>query len=157
MPNDQKPRDLAGMVMSVLFIGIGAWILLESQSLSALGSVFPRTIAIVLILLSLLLLAMNLRRARHAPAPAAAGSRESTPRRLSLVAVMVGWSLLMPVIGFFVSGVLAFAALLVVAEYERWTMRHAVIYGLTAVVTVAGFYFLMRDILLIPVPRGMLF
>jgi hypothetical protein len=157
MPADQKPRDLSGMVMAVLFIGVGAWILLESRHLSALGSVFPSTIAIALILFSLILLGMNLRRPRAAAAPAGADERESTPRRLLLVAIMIGWSLLMPVVGFFVSSLIAFVALLVVAEYERWSMRHAVLYGMTAVVVVAAFYFLMRDILLIPVPRGQLF
>lgn len=157
MSGERKTRDLPGMIMAVLFIGVGAWILLEARHLSTLGSVFPRTIAIALILFSLVLLGMNLRRARPAAASAGTDSRESTPRRLLLVAIMVGWSLLMPVVGFFVSSLAAFVALLVVAEYERWSMRHAVLYGLTAVLVVAGFYFLLRDVLLIPVPRGLLF
>src|SRR3546814_14809863 len=122
----QKPRDLSGMVMAVLFIGVGAWILLEARHLSAPGSVFPRTIAIALILFSLILLGMNLRRPRHASASAEADERESTPRRLLLVAIMIGWSLLMPVVGFFVSTLIAFVAPLVVAEYERWSKRKAV-------------------------------
>ena len=72
MPGDRKPRDLPGMIMAVLFIGIGAWILLEAQQLSALGSVFPRTIAIALILFSLALLGLNLLRPRHASVSAGA-------------------------------------------------------------------------------------
>src|SRR3546814_18634337 len=103
MPADQKPRDLSGMVIAVLFIGVGAWILLEAQHLSALGSVFPRTIAIALILFSLVLLGMNFRRPRAAAASAGTDDRESTPRRMLLVATMDGLWLLMPVIGFFFS------------------------------------------------------
>lgn len=158
LPSEEpKTRDLPGMVIAVLFIGVGAWILLEAQHLSALGSVFPRTIAIALILFSLVLLGMNFRRPRAVAASAGTDDRESTPRRMLLVAIMVGWSLLMPVIGFFVSSLAAFVALLVVAEYERWSMRHGVLYGMTAVVVVAAFYFLLRDVLLIPVPKGLLF
>lgn len=157
MPSERKPRDLPGMVIAVLFIGLGAWILVQTESLSPLGSVFPRTIAIALIVFSLLLIGLNLLRPRAAASGAVPGMPESTPRRLFLVAIMVGWALLLPVIGFFVSSLAAFGALLIVAEYERWTARRAIVYAVVAVGLVAAFYFLLRDVLLIPVPRGLLF
>lgn len=83
-------RDLPAMIFAVFFFAAGAWVLRETQELSVLGSVFPRTIAIALMILSALLFGMNLLR------PVVAGveagdSPESTPRRLALVAVMFAW------------------------------------------------------------------
>jgi hypothetical protein len=152
-----KTRDLPGMVLAVLFIGVGAWVLLEARDLSALGSVFPRTIAVALILLSLLLIGQNLRRPRAVQAQSGPAGAGSTPRRLALVAVMAGWSVLLPAIGFFVSSIAAFIALLLIAEYERWTARRMIAYGAIALLVVAAFYVLLRDVLLIPLPRGLLF
>jgi hypothetical protein len=49
------------------------------------------------------------------------------------------------------------AALLVLAEYDRWTLRRASIYGAITVFIVVAVYFLMENALLIPVPSGLLF
>lgn len=157
MPNEAKPRDVPGMVLALAFIAVGAWVLMQSQDLSPLGSVFPRTIAVALIVFSLMLIVQNLRRPRASSAASESATTESTPRRLGLIGIMGAWALLLPILGFFVSSILGFAGLLAVAQYERWTIRLAAAYGATALAIVTAFYFLMRDVLLIPVPKGLFF
>ncbi|HET8729217.1 MAG TPA: tripartite tricarboxylate transporter TctB family protein [Alphaproteobacteria bacterium] len=159
MSNESRRRDWPGMIVAIVFILLGLWVIQQSLSMSALGSIFPRTIAIALIAFSTILLVANLRPVRGTRAPdqeAASASPESTPRRLALVIIMLAWVLLMPVIGFLVSSVSAFLAILAVANYDGWTAKRTVVYVVTTVVVVAAFYFLMVEVLLIPVPRGFL-
>lgn len=157
MRSESKVRDGPGIVLAVGFIALGAWVILETGNLSPLGSVFPRTIGIALILFSLVSLVASLRSVPAGDEQAERKAPESTPRRLGLVAVMGAWGLLIPVVGFFVTSLLAFGALLVISEYEHWTARRAALYAVTMVVIVAAFYYLMQEILLIPVPKGLLF
>lgn len=144
------------MVLALLFIALGAWVIQQTAQMSPLGSVFPRTIAAAMIACSLLLILENLRRPAK-KARAKTGSPESTPRRVGLVAVMAGWSFLISLSGFLISSMAAFALLLLLAEYDRWTVRRALTYGVIGAAIIAGAYFLMRDILLIPVPDARLF
>jgi hypothetical protein len=67
--------------------------------------------------------------------------------------IMIAWSMLMPV----VTGLGSMAALLALAEYDRWTLRRAIIFGAITVSIVIAVYFLMENALLIPVPNGLLF
>ena len=186
-----KHRDIPSIVLAALFAGLGAWVLSETAAMSALGSVFPRAIAIAMIVLSLALVVQQLRRPpRPAAALAAAvvqllrterlapetdaetpaprrvarpaaerppASQGSTARRLALAAVMAAWALLMPVVGFFVTGVLAFLVLLAVANYDRWTWRRLAVQSAVGVAVVTGFYLLFVKVLLVPVPAGWLF
>lgn len=150
-------RDYPSIGLAILFITLGGWVLTETGAMSALGSVFPRAIAIAMIVLSLALIAQQLRRpVRPAPErpPAANGS---AARRSILVAVMAAWVFLMPFVGFFVTSLLAFLALLAVANYDGWTVRRLASYGAVGVAVVSGFYVLFVNVLLVPVPRGWLF
>lgn len=157
MQTESKRRDVPGVILAIGFIALGAWFILQTGDLSPLGSVFPRAIGVALILFSLVFVVANLMSAQAGENHAEGAAPESTPRRLGLVAVMGIWGLLLPVVGFFVTSLVAFVALLVVAEYEGWTARRAAIYAATAVVVVAAFYYLMRELLLIPLPNGLLF
>jgi hypothetical protein len=160
MQSDERKLDVGGIAGAAAFTVFGIWILYETMSMSPMGSIFPRTIAIAMIVMSLALIALNVTgryRAGASLESTAAEGTESTPRRLLLVAVMLAWVLLMAVIGFFVTSLLAFFAIMVAANYDGWTARRSLTYGIAAVVIVAAFYFLMVDVLLIPVPRGLLF
>ena len=129
LPVAEKTRDVPGMALAALFIALGAWVIQQTGQMSPLGSVFPRTIAAVMIACSLLLILDNLRRPAAKKAKAKKGSAESTPRRAGLVAVMAGWSFLIAFLGFLFSSMVAFVLLLMLAEYDRWTMRRALTYG----------------------------
>jgi len=157
-------RDWPGMIGAILFILLGLWVLQQSQSMTAMGSIFPRAIGTAMIVFSICLLIVNLwpRKAARdgAPAPEETvppGTAESTPRRLALAGILAAWVLLLPVIGFLVTSVLAFLGILVVSNYDAWTPRRAIGYIATAVVVVAAFYLLLVEVLLVPMPAGLLF
>ncbi len=150
-------RDYPSIGLAILFIVLGGWVLTETGTMSALGSVFPRAIAIAMIVLSLALIVQQLRRRARPAAERPPAANGSARRRFALVAVMAAWVFLMPFVGFFVTSLLAFLALLAVANYDGWTPRRSVAYGGVGVVVVSGFYLLFVNVLLVPVPRGWLF
>lgn len=163
-PPEQAPerrrRDTGGMVIAVLSILLGLWVWQQSMAMTAVGAIFPRTVATALIIFAVILIIGDLRRhGRVAPTEEEPpkGAPESTRHRLALIVIMAAWVLLMPVIGFFVSSLLAFLGVLVVANYDPWTPRRAIAYVLSAVVIVGAFYLLLVEVLLVPAPQGILF
>lgn len=145
-------RDVPGMVGSAIFIVAGALALYYSREFSALGAVFPRAIAVAMIVLCAVYIAVSLLRPKAPPAQAPG----SAWRRVALVVVMVLWSVMLDKIGFLTTSVTAFAALLVVANYDRWTPRMAVIYAAVAAVVLGGLYAIFRFGLQVPLPPGIL-
>lgn len=163
-PSRSGRRDWPGMIMAILFILLGLWVLQQSHAMSAMGSIFPRAIAIAMIVFSIGLLIVNLWRTRGARGGTTvpdetvpAGTAESTPRRLALVGLLVAWALLLPVIGFLVTSIIAFLGILVVANYDSWTLKRMVVYAAISAVTVLAFYLLLVQVLLVPMPVGLLF
>jgi hypothetical protein len=159
-----RRRDWPGMIAAVVFILLGLWVLQQSRSMTAMGSVFPTAIAIAMIVFSIALLITNLRPRKSvrdgATVPEEAirpGTAESTPRRLALVGILVAWALLLPVIGFLVTSLVAFLAILVTANYDSWTARRAIGFIAGSVVVVAAFYLLLVEVLQVPMPAGLLF
>ena len=145
-------RDLGGVAIAGLFILLGLWMEWESVGMSALGSVFPRTIATAMIICAIALIVRQLLRPRVREVPVG----ESTPRRVALIAVMAAWVLLLPIVGFFATSFAAFLILLAVANYDGWTPRRTLGYGLTAIGVIALFYVIFVRLLLVPAPRGWL-
>jgi putative tricarboxylic transport membrane protein len=60
------------------------------------------------------------------------------------------------VIGFFVSGLAAFAEMMVMAEHEARSGKTWLIRALTAVGIVASFWWVMAHVLLLRMPSGLL-
>ena len=151
--NEPRPqRDLPGMAGAAFFIVMGALALWNSGEFSALGSVFPRTVATAMILLALAYIAVAWLRPKGV-APQAPGS---TWRRVALMAVFVAWSLLLEPVGFLGTSIAAFVAILVIANYDRWTPRMAVAYGLVGALVLGGLYGIFRFVLQVPLPEGIL-
>lgn len=160
MQNSEKitqGRDTAAVVVACLFIILAIVSLWDTTTMMDSDSyVFPRAIAIVMILLSLALIVWNLIR------PVAAEENKkakdvSTFRRILLVAVMLFSCVLMPWLGFLISGFATFLLLMLVSMYDEWTSKRKLIFPLIAVSVVAGFYFLFSTLLLVPLPVGLLF
>ncbi len=147
---------MPGMVICAIFVGVGVLILLGARSLSPLGAVFPATIGVILIVLSLAFIALGLLGRTPAPVPAA-GSGGGPVRRIGLAAIMLAYVVLLPVIGFFVTSLAAFFATMVVADYDRPGVRTWLIWAATGVAIVAGFWWLMANVLLLRMPAGILF
>ncbi|WP_372422922.1 tripartite tricarboxylate transporter TctB family protein [Salinarimonas chemoclinalis] len=146
--------DVGTIVLCVLFVALGGWMVAGSMAMSPLGAVFPRVIAAIMIASALGILALRaLGRASHGPAV----ETGSTPRRLLLCVVLVAWAALMPRLGFFATSVAGFLAVLAIAEYDRWTAKRTAAYVAAALALVGGFWLLFVEVLLVPVPRGVLF
>lgn len=159
VPKGRPNRDNTGMLLAGIFATIGVLALLGMRGMSAMGSIFPTTIASVLLVLSLAFIGMNLARPvgpRPSPDDALGGEVSST-RRLLLVLVMGLWVALLPVLGFFVTSLAAFVAIIAIADHERAPPRLWAIYAGCGLLIVAGFYWLMTGLLLLRMPRGLLF
>lgn len=85
------------------------------------------------------------------PAPAA-----STWRRVALMVVLVAWAQLLERVGFLVTSIACYAAILVISNYDRWTPRMAVMYALSGAAVLGGLYAIFKFVLQVPLPAGML-
>jgi putative tricarboxylic transport membrane protein len=151
-----QDRDMASVVMACLFIIMGLVALWDTTNMVDSDSyVFPRAIAIAMILFSLALIAWKL--AKPAARKDADGAGASNFRRLALVGVMLLSCMLMPWLGFLISGFATFFLLMLVAMYDAWTPAKKIIYPLIAVAVVLGFYGLFANLLQVPLPVGTFF
>ncbi|MCW9079591.1 MAG: tripartite tricarboxylate transporter TctB family protein [Gammaproteobacteria bacterium] len=160
MPTDsdakQRPRDVPGMLMAVVFIFVAAFALWDTTNMADSDSyVFPSAVAIAMIVFSIALIVWNLIYPSGSNGETMPGA--STPRRVALVAAMLISTALMPYLGFLISGVAAFAAIMLIAMYDPWTRYRKIVYPLVCVGVVVGFYTMFAKVLLVPLPAGLLF
>ncbi|MBE0625822.1 MAG: tripartite tricarboxylate transporter TctB family protein [Burkholderiales bacterium] len=146
-------RDIPGIAGSAVFIIVGVLAIWGAREFSPLGSVFPRTMAAVMILCAAVYIAMALLRPQ-APAATPAGSNW---RRGALIAVLVAWAFLFEKFGFLSTSLFAYAAILVIANYDRWTPRLALTYTAVGAIVLGGLYAIFRYALQVPLPQGLLF
>ncbi|MBP0618177.1 tripartite tricarboxylate transporter TctB family protein [Jiella mangrovi] len=161
-----KLHDPSGTLVAVGFVAFGALLISSTGTMSPLGSVFPITISVAMIVFSLILIARNLfigmRQAQAADMPeAGAGAEAETPgsmaRRIAFLILIAAWVALIPVLGFFVASVLGFFSIMAVATHERLPAKEIVVLLVIGLAILTGFYLLMADVLLIPMPRGLFF
>jgi hypothetical protein len=161
----RKPHDLPGTALAVLFVALGIFLILGTGRMSPLGSVFPITVSVAMIVFSLALIARNVVLGMRAVRPAASEpdaapsetGHESTPRRLLFLLAMIVWIVLIPILGFFVSSVAAYFAIMLVATHDRTPLREAALLVLIGLVILTVFYLVMAKVLLIPMPTGLFF
>lgn len=154
MPTDVK-KDTGGAVVAACLTALGALVVFDTTTYADSDSaVFPRTFAIVMILASVAYIVTWLMGRGASAGEAEAGSM---PRRVLLVAIMLGGTLAMPWVGFLAASIPVFAALTLVAMYDPWTKARAVVYPLVGIAIVLGFYVLFKEVLLVPLPTASLF
>ena len=152
-----KGMDVAGMVMSCIFIVIAAVSLWDTKHMVDSDSyVFPRAIAIAMIVLSILLIGRNLLKLTGEKKEVSQAGA-STGRRIALIAGMLIGCLMMPYLGFLITGIITFIFLMLVSMYDEWTTKTKVLYPAIALALVIGFYMLFSKLLLVPLPVGLLF
>jgi len=149
---DKAQRDIRGIVASLVFAVIGILAIYYSRDFSALGAVFPRTIAAAMIVLCVVYVAVALLRpiTIERPQPGSAG------RRVALAITMLAWALLLEPVGFLLTSIVCFAAALVIANYDRWTPRLAVAYAAVGILVLGSLYGIFSYLLLVPFPKGLL-
>ena len=150
--NENPPRDIPGIAGSVVFIIVGMLAFWGARDFSPLGSVFPRTMAVAVIVFAAAYIAMALLR----PSAPAAMPVGSPWRRGAVMVVLLVWAFLLGQVGFLATSVVAYTALLVIANYDRWTPRMAVIYAVVGTLVLGGLYWVFRHVLQVPLPEGVL-
>jgi len=154
----QDKKDLSGMVVAAIFIFIAVVSIWDTTDMTDADSyIFPRAIAISMIGFCILFIVQQMVSPSMGKNDEAGVSGGSTPRRIGLVAAMVISSLLMPWLGFLVSGVLAFGSIMLLAMYDEWTAARRLAFPLIGIAIVVGFYFMFAELLLVPLPVGSIF
>ncbi|MCP3672437.1 MAG: tripartite tricarboxylate transporter TctB family protein [Gammaproteobacteria bacterium] len=153
-----EKADISGMLVAIILILVAVLALWDTTEMTDADSfVFPRAIAISMISFCILFIVTQM------IYPSIEGNDEarvvggSTTRRIGLVLAMVVSSLLMPWLGFLVSGVLAFGSIMMLAMYDEWTLSRRLLFPFAGIVIVIGFYFMFAELLLVPLPVGTLF
>lgn len=155
MQASKRHRDVGGMVTAAFFILLGAVLYYDTTTMLDRDSyVFPRAVIAAMIGLSLAVIIMNLVRPE---AETGGPERGSVVRRAGLVVAMVAAIALMPVLGFVVSGLIAFMIIMVLAMYDPWTRFRLIVYPVVGIAIVVGFYVLFKEVLYVPLPTGILF
>ena len=151
-----RGHDWGAVALAAIFLAIAGLAYWDAMSMSAMGSIFPKTIAVLLAAMSAALIVLGVM-GRNRPVPTETAVRPvSNIRRAILVAIFVVWVWLLPFVGFIVTSFTAFVAMAVVGEHDPVPARTWLVRGLVAIATVAVFWWLMADVLLLRMPRGML-
>ncbi|MCL4766407.1 MAG: tripartite tricarboxylate transporter TctB family protein [Hyphomicrobiaceae bacterium] len=162
MSNEHQPTpagDAGTAIVAASMVIFGTLAITDTYEYFDFDSaVFPRTIAAALVLLALVILLQWVAQRTGVSTGAETGepveSGGSWPRRIALVAAMLGAALAMPWIGFQVTALIAFAVLLVVAMHDPWTPARLIVYPAVGLAIVMGFYFLFAKLLMVPLPVG---
>jgi len=147
--NNQSQGQLGSLVVSALFAIAGAVTFYDTLSYTDRDSqVFPQTVAVILIVCSVVSFLMGLLK----PDNDGGFKRGSWVRRILLIATMFACCIAMPIVGFLPAAAIAFVGGLLAAMHDRWTLRKVVIYGVSGVVIMGGFYALFKLVLNVPLP-----
>lgn len=144
--------DLRSIAGAAVFIVVGVLAIYYSSDFTPMGMVFPRTVAVIMIVLSAAYIATALLR----PSAGAAPQPGSPLRRALLALTMLAWALLLQPLGFLVSSIVCYAAILVITNYDRWTPRRVVGYAASGIAVVGVLYGLFAYVLQVPFPQGIL-
>ncbi len=153
MPPSRR-LDVGTLVAAAVLLLLALAALWQSREFSALGSIFPRAIGVVMVAASVIVLWRTLR--RRAP-PSRGFAREGLLRGLLLIAVISLWIVLLERAGFALAGVIAYVALALVTEREPLTWRRLLRFAVVAIAFVAAFQLVFVHLLKVQLPVGTIF
>ena len=132
---------------AILIVIAGAfWVQRDYNDL--ISGAFPDLVLIVLAVLGLGIIAKGVLRGERGP-----GERQVNPRMLVIVSVLLAtWAITMGLIGFTISGVLAFVAMALLVREGRPTRRTIALDFAVGVVAVVGCFLIFTRVLLVPLP-----
>ena len=160
LEHEQKVQgvDLSGIIVAAALIVLGIVALWDTTNMADADSfVVPRMVAISMMAFCILFIVLQMIAPSIGTNEEAGMTGGSSPRRIGLVIAMVLAALLMPWLGFLLSGALAFAAIMLLAMYDEWTPFRRLVFPVVGIVIVAGFYVIFAELLLVPLPVGSLF
>ena len=146
----------AAVARDVISFGVFAVIavvaLVQTGTLNDEAAVFPRTIALGMVVF-LIIAVLRLLFTRSVKEIATPGS---VPRRISVPAIMLIAVLLVPTLGFGLSGMLMGLGLIASAQYERLKAKPMAVLAVSVVVVILLFTYGFRELLGVPLPGGFL-
>lgn len=154
-PAAPRQIDRAGLAGAVVFLALSAWILIKATGLSTMAAAFPFAVGGALALLSALQTLRSLR--GHAGINAEGASADGTARGIVLAATMLGWALIFPHLGLFVTSLIACTVLMLTGQFGRLSGRRLAAYLACLLVMVSVFYLLLVRVLNVPLPPALLF
>lgn len=138
----------ADVVAGSILLAIAAVFWLQRDYEGASSARFPNLVLIVLAVLGAVIIAQGIRR----------GDRERNARQLDLrmlaaaAALVLVWGVLMGLIGFTISGVIAFVVMALLIRRGRPSPRSLALDAGVGVVVVVGCFLIFTRVLLVPLP-----
>ncbi len=149
------PRT-TNVIAGLVFAAFGVFLLIASQEFEDSGRSTPMFIGAGIVLLAAILVVSDFLKPAAADHGAADGG--SQKRRLIFVVLMAAWVLLLPYLGFLVSGFIMFAIVAAaVPKHSRWTAKGLGLHAAAGVVTTAAFWVVLTQLLNVPLPEPTLF
>ena len=145
------PRASTNVLAGVGFAALGAYVLWEATKFEDVGATMPNFVGVgMIVLASVLILASILR-------PQLVGRNElaggSMLRRAIFVTVVILWVLVLPVVGFLASSIVAFAILAAsVPKAETWNLKQWAGHVLGGAVVTLAFWYVLTRFLNVPLP-----
>jgi hypothetical protein len=138
----------ADIVCGAILIVIAGAFWVQRDYADRISAAFPDLVLIVLAVLGAVIVAKGFLRGDRGP-----GERQVNPKMLAIVSVLLAaWAILMGLIGFTISGVLAFLAMALMIREGRPTRRTIALDLTVGVVTVVGCFLIFTRVLLVPLP-----
>ncbi len=135
------------MLPALVLFAFGAYAMWEANSMSVMGRVFPTLASMGMLLGSL---ALVVRAFFWHPAPVFAVGTVARP--LLLLAVLLGWALFLPVVGFVPVSIAGALLISLVAEQERRTRRGLLIQAAALIALVVFIALVFGQVLKVNLP-----
>ncbi|ADZ89653.1 tripartite tricarboxylate transporter permease [Marinomonas mediterranea] len=145
----------SNIVMTGLVMVVGGVLLTQMGGMSPLGSVFPSYILYAMLGIAALLLVKSLKSSSETKFSELCVVPNG--RQLGVIVVVGGWTLSMSTLGFALSSLLAFTLIMLIANFDKPKMIPMLKNVSVSVVIVGAFYLLMKEVLLLRMPEGLLF
>ncbi|MCE8018578.1 tripartite tricarboxylate transporter TctB family protein [Halomonas sp. MCCC 1A11036] len=151
--NDLKIKTAFG---SIFFISLGAIVWWQSLNLSVMGAVFPRVVSITMMLTSVLIILRMLLSKAPLWSEATREKPKNIWRGILLVMTIGIWLMLFRPLGMILSSILAFAVLMLIAEQDELRPLRTTLILIGGAIGIFAVTLAMTEVLMIPVPKGIL-
>lgn len=144
--------DRVNVAVGALTVAVTAVFWSQRNYTTEYGGTFADPVILALGVLGLALLVMGLLR-RAVGHGTEAEERMPVRGLLVAVAVLIGWVVALPYLGYLVGGIVFFVLMAVVMRKDRPTVRGVLLDTAVAVVVVGAFYLLFTEVLYVRLPE----
>ncbi len=144
-------RDVAGIAISIVLMILSLMIWMSARHFDDMSAVFPKAVSLCLAIFAggYVIQAFVYRKSK------AVVIEGSLIRRLLMFVILLAWAFCLEPLGFLLSSLLGYGSAILVANFDRWTMKSLLIYGMTGIIITGGLFLLFRYGLNVPLPSGL--